>query len=73
MAWLWDKRKNELHDLARAKPECGIESLAMDQVKTYDDEITATTVLKTQHLIPCRWCYRPGGRSTMHEGAASRN
>jgi hypothetical protein len=63
MPWLWDKRTLEMHDLARATAQCGIAAIPPDQAKTYDDEHTATTVLKTQHLIPCRWCYRPGGRS----------
>jgi hypothetical protein len=65
MPWLWNKATMELHDLARARPECGIEAIAPEQRKVYDDEVTATTVLKTQHLIPCRFCYRPGGRTTM--------
>ena len=68
MAWVWDKRTMQMHDLARATPQCGLDDLPVDQRKEYDDEITATTVLKTQHLIPCRWCYRPGGRSHFRPG-----
>ena len=60
--WLWDKRTMQLHDLARATPACGIEGLAAEQARTYEDEVTATTVMKTQHLVPCRHCYRPMGR-----------
>lgn len=62
MAWVWDKRTMQLHDLARKTPQCGLDELPPDQARTYQDEITATTVAKTQHLIPCRWCYRPKGR-----------
>jgi hypothetical protein len=65
MAWLWDRRTMEMHDLSKAQPQCNIAAIPKDQAKRYDDEVTATTVLKTRHLVPCRWCYRPGGRTTM--------
>lgn len=65
MPWVWVKRTGEMHDLARRTEKCGLDGLAAGDAKTYQDEHTATTVLKTQHLIPCRWCYRPMGRTTM--------
>lgn len=65
MPWLWDKRTGEMHDLARRAPQCNLREAEPGETKTYADEHTATTVLKTQHLIPCRWCYRPKGRTTM--------
>lgn len=69
MPWLWDKRTMQMHDLSRATEKCGIADVPPEQARTYSDEVTATTVLKTQHLVPCRWCYRPGGRSTMDQGS----
>ncbi|HEV8359135.1 MAG TPA: hypothetical protein VGR28_01630 [Candidatus Thermoplasmatota archaeon] len=63
MAWVWDKRTMQMHDLSKRTPQCGIDDLPKDQGKVYEDEHTATTVVKTQHLIPCRFCYRPTGRS----------
>lgn len=63
MAWVWDKRTGQMHNLANKTPQCGLDGAPADQLKTYDDEVTATTVLKTQHLIPCRFCYRPMQRS----------
>jgi hypothetical protein len=63
VAWLWDKRTMQMHDLAQAQEACGIAGIPADQARTYEDEVTATTVLKTQHLIPCRFCYRPRGRT----------
>lgn len=61
--WLWDKRTMQMHDLSHKTPACGIDGLAPGEGRSYEDEVTATTVLKTRHLIPCRHCYRPGGRS----------
>lgn len=61
MAWLWDQRTMQLHDLSRAEARCGIEGIPPGMSKTYEDQVTATTVAKTRHLVPCRWCTRPGG------------
>lgn len=65
MPWLWDKRTGQMHDLRRESAQCGLAGLPPGESKTYEDEHTATTVLKTQHLVPCRWCYRPVGRTRM--------
>jgi hypothetical protein len=71
MVWVWDKAKNEMHNAANARPECKLDAIPAGQRREYQDEITATTVLKTQHLIPCRFCYRPMGRSHFEPVAGS--
>lgn len=65
MPWVWNKRTNEMHDLAHKVMACKLDDLAPEDGRVYEDEVTATTVLKTRHLIPCRFCYRPRGRTTM--------
>jgi hypothetical protein len=69
MPWLWDLRTQQMHDLSRAEARCGLEGFAEDQAKTYEDERTAATVLKTRHLVPCRFCWRAGAGRPVPPGS----